>query len=118
GLERVGVFLRAGDVFEEAGAEPSRVGPIGHIPADRPLVHRLAASAIVVRDAVAGGMDAEQRACLADLDGLGAELVVPLAAQGALTGFLVCGRLRSGSYFSAGDLSFLRTFANQAALSL
>src|SRR5581483_7745640 len=53
-----------------------------------------------------------------EFDALEADLIVPLGCQGVLTGFLVCGRPRAGSFFNAGDVSFLHTFANQAALSL
>jgi C4-dicarboxylate-specific signal transduction histidine kinase len=56
--------------------------------------------------------------CRTEFDALAAELIVPLGCQGALIGFLVCGRPRSGAYFSVGDVSFLHTFANHAALSL
>src|SRR4029077_13535655 len=49
---------------------------------------------------------------------LGAELLVPLVCQGAVSGVLVCGPKRAGTAFSVVDLTFLRTFANHAALAL
>jgi len=70
------------------------------------------------RDAIGGPASANRDVWLADFAALDAELIVPLGCQGILTGFLACGRPRSGAFFRAGDVSFLHTFANQAALSL
>ena len=121
GLEHVTMFIRTGNGFEEAARSPERA-PGGHLPrlvADRSLTRRLAdLPRVLVRDSLALQNANEGGAALAAFDALGAELIVPFGCQGALTGFLVCGRKRAGTFFTAGDVSFLRTFANQAALSL
>jgi signal transduction histidine kinase len=117
GLGRTALFLRSAGGFAEAAAEPPRaVTPAGpRLEADGPLALLLGTRAQpVVREILAG----EHAACRADFDALGGDLVVALACQGRLTGFLVCGRRQNGAAFTAGDVSFLRTFANQAALSL
>ena len=120
-LEHAAVFLRAADgFFEEALREPAPDGgtPV-RLAEDAPLARLLAAlPQIVVREALPRQAAADRATTLAALDALGAQLVVPLACQGVLSGFIVCGRKCAGTSFAAGDASFLRTFANQAALSL
>jgi signal transduction histidine kinase len=121
-LAHAAVYLRASDgSFEEALREPPhRAGeaPI-RIAAEAPLAHLLATlPQIVVRDGLPHLEPAARAAIFAALDACGAELIVPLACQGVLTGFLVCGPKRARTSFAASDASLLRTFANQAALSL
>jgi signal transduction histidine kinase len=120
GLDRVTVFLRGDGGFEEAASQPAR--PPGYRPVrlgeDRPLARLLSRLQPIVADAFAGETGARQAACRADFDALDAALIVPLGGQGAVTGFLVCGRNRGGTFFSSRDVSFLHAFANQAALSL
>ncbi len=113
GLDDVALFLRRGDVFEEA-SEAAADRP-RRLAGDRPLARLLAA---LPGPLMRASLGADCVACLEDLDALMAELVVPLGCKGLLTGFLVCGRRRNGVDFSASDVFFLRTFANQAALSL
>jgi len=57
-------------------------------------------------------------ACLADLDRLRVELLVPVVFQRHLTGFLALGRKRSGDAYSTQDRRLLRLLANQSALAL
>ena len=120
GLQRVSVFLRGDAGFEEVASEPaSWVGrPPARLADDRPLTTLLARLRPVVADSFEGATRAEHDACRADLAALEAALIVPLGCQGTMTGFLACGRNRGGAFFSARDVSFLQTFANQAALSL
>ena len=119
GLGRVAVFLQRGVGFEEAAAEPPDAPAARWVDAGSALVRVLASlPPPLVRDAVRGPASTGREGWLADFAALDAELIVPLGCQGILTGFLACGRRRSGAFFSAGDVSFLRTFANQAALSL
>ena len=119
-LEHAAVFLRAPNGFEEAMREPAD-GPAEpmQLAEDAPLARLLAAlPQILVREALPPQTIADRAATLVSLDTLGGELIVPLACQGVLSGFIVCGPKRAGTLFAAGDASFLRTFANQAALSL
>ena len=119
-LEHAAVFLRAANGFEEAMREPAdRPAAAVRLAEDAPLARLLAAlPQILVREALPPQAIADRTATLVSLETLGAELIVPLACQGVLSGFIVCGPKRAGTSFAAGDASFLRTFANQAALSL
>jgi class 3 adenylate cyclase len=57
-------------------------------------------------------------ACLAEMDALGAELVVPILFQGRVTGFFALGPKRSGAAYTPEDLRLLRLLANQSAVAL
>jgi signal transduction histidine kinase len=119
GIGRVAVFLQRGVGFEEAAAEPADAPAVRWVDAGSPLIQALAAlPPPLVRDAIGAPGSTDRDAWLADFTALDAELIVPLGCQGILTGFLACGRPRSGAFFRATDVSFLHTFANQAALSL
>jgi signal transduction histidine kinase len=49
---------------------------------------------------------------------LGADIAVPLQHRGELVGTLTVGPKRSGLFYTAGDASFLRALAHQAAIAL
>jgi len=119
-LQRVTVFLPADGGFEEVASEPPALAGrrAARLDDDRALTRLLARLRPVVADSFEGEMPPDHAACRADLDALEAALIVPLGCQGTMTGFLVCGRNRGGAFFSASDISFLQTFANQAAVSL
>jgi class 3 adenylate cyclase len=55
---------------------------------------------------------------LADLDRLGAELLVPVVFQQRVTAFLALGPKRSGADYTSEDLRLLRLLANQSAVAL
>jgi class 3 adenylate cyclase len=57
-------------------------------------------------------------ACLAEMDRLGAELVVPVVFHGRVTGILALGPKRSGAAYTAEDLRLLRLLVNQGAVAL
>lgn len=121
GLEHASVFLRTGSRFEEVAftPEPRRPGRTGSLSADCGLVSLLeTALRAVVRDTLVYPPVSETVETLEAFDALGAELIVPIACQSVLIGFLVCGPRSAGTFFTAEDISFLQTFANQAALSL
>ncbi len=120
GLERVAVFLRGTAGFEEAACapEPTERARLRRLAHDRPLLRLVATRPVLVRDMLPGEWSEDRAACLADFGALRADLIVPLGCRGTVIGFLVCGRKRAGTFFSASDVSFLRTFANHAALSL
>lgn len=119
-LEHAAVFVRGTDGFEEGAREPVPTHFRRRQVAERAPMARLLAEApqILVRGALPSQPPEERAATVALLEALGAALVVPLTCQGALTGFIVCGRKRAGTPFAANDARVLRTFANQAALSL
>ncbi len=120
GLERVAVFLRTEQDFVETARRPGNAATtLDRLPAGRPLLRVLARLPhVLIRDTPLLDTAVEHAAALEDFDNLGAELIVPLTCQGDLIGFLVCGRKAAGTFFTATDVSFLRTFANHAALSL
>jgi C4-dicarboxylate-specific signal transduction histidine kinase len=49
---------------------------------------------------------------------LGAQLIVPLAFESDLIGFIALGNKASGGLFTADDANFLSSLANQSALSI
>jgi signal transduction histidine kinase len=51
-------------------------------------------------------------------DSIDAELLIPLALKDELIGFIALGKKQSGGFFSGDDIDFLRTLANQSALSI
>jgi class 3 adenylate cyclase len=55
---------------------------------------------------------------LAELDRLGAELLVPVVFQQRVTAFLALGPKRSGADYTSEDLRLLRLLANQSAVAL
>ncbi len=119
-LEHAAVFLRAPGGFEEAARVPRSAPGVAHpaIAGGSPLPRLLGTVPLIVRGALPAQPARDRVTTVALLEALGAELVVPLACQGTLTGFIACGRKLAGTSFAATDASFLRTFANQAALSL
>ena len=60
----------------------------------------------------------ERAGCLAELDALGAELVVPIAFRQNLTALLALGPRRGGAPYTSADLRLLRTLASQSAVAL
>ena len=61
---------------------------------------------------------AQASECVAALERLTAQLLVPLMFKGDLLGFFALGGKESGEFFSSDDHDFLSTFANQSALSI
>jgi class 3 adenylate cyclase len=59
-----------------------------------------------------------REACLAEMERIEAELVVPIVFQGRVTGLLVLGPKRSGAAYTAEDLRLLRLLVNQGAVAL
>jgi signal transduction histidine kinase len=117
-LDGAAVYLRTTDGFVRVAGTPGTEQAASRLADGRPLAGLLAAlPRVVIRDSITGEA-ADRAAALGDFDALRAELIVPLECQGALTGFVVVGRKQAGTFFTADDVSFLRTFANQAALSL
>jgi class 3 adenylate cyclase len=60
----------------------------------------------------------ERAGCLAELDALGAELVVPIAFRQNLSALLALGPRRGGAPYTSADLRLLRTLASQSAVAL
>src|SRR6185503_922629 len=72
---------------------------------------------LVFRDEI-GGSPTNRHRLLAELDGLRAEVVVPLVEENTLIGFLVLGAKRSGDPYFSNDADLLTTLANQAAVAV
>jgi len=65
------------------------------------------------------GLDADQQQSgVAQAAGFPAQLFVPLLFKNDVIGFILLGRKESGAFFSAEDIDFLSTLANQSALSI
>ena len=75
------------------------------------------ARSLVFRDEI-GGSSINRDRLLADLDGLRAEVVVPLVEENEIIGFLVLGAKRSGDPYFSNDADLLTTLANQAAVAV
>ncbi len=111
-LEHVRLLLRTPDGFVECARLGDEQGAAVWLDGAASLARMLTVTGHPV---VIGSVT---RSAQADIESLGAAVVVPLACQGTLTGLLACGRKVAGTPCTAGDLAFLRAFANQAALSL
>ncbi len=55
---------------------------------------------------------------LSDMDGLNAEIALPMVFKENLNGFIVIGEKRSGDFFSQEDLDLLETLSSQTALAI
>lgn len=53
-----------------------------------------------------------------ELQAMAATLVVPMAFENRLTGFLLLGRKESGQFYSSDDVGLLQTLANQGAVAV
>jgi signal transduction histidine kinase len=113
-VEAAALYLAAGaGGFRIAGGQGLAWGEAPPIPADSALVRRLAEGDVVAWYADPGAVGGPPT-----LGTLAAEIVVPMLFRGRLVGFLALGPRRSGKHYSADDAQFLRTLANQTALSV
>lgn len=111
-LEHVRLLLGTPEGFVECARLGDEAAPPVYLDLDAPLARLLTITGHpVLRRTV-------ESIARFDVDVLDAAVVVPLACQGVLIGLLSCGRKEAGTPYSVGDLSFLRAFANQAALSI
>ena len=55
---------------------------------------------------------------LKDMDGLGAEIVLPMIFEENLNGFIVLGEKLSGDLFTSEDMDLLETLAGQSSLAI
>jgi len=62
--------------------------------------------------------DPQAAAMLAQMETMGAGLVLPMCFNGRLNGLIAIGDKRSGALYDADDLHLLETLANSAALAL
>ena len=118
---RQALFLaeEAGRGYVPTGEEDAEARP--PMPHDAPLPRCLARFRVpVTRERLEE--DPELRSfrddCLAELEVLGAELVVPVLFQDRVTGFVALGPKRSGAAYSTEDLRLLRLLINQSAVAL
>jgi class 3 adenylate cyclase len=56
--------------------------------------------------------------CLEEMDGLGADVVVPIVFRERVTALLALGPRRGGAAYTGEDLRLLRTLASQSAIAL
>ncbi len=95
--------------------------PVRRIPEDSPLARCLTRLRVPVsrerleEDPELGDARA---ACVAEMEALGAELVVPVLFEDRVTGLLTLGPKRSGAAYTAEDLRLLRLLVNQSAVAL
>ena len=64
------------------------------------------------------GLADEREACLAEMDSLGADVVVPITFRHGMTAMLALGPRRGGAPYTSEDLRLLRTLASQSAVAL
>lgn len=120
GIRSGGIYLRTANGGEYLPVREG--GGTDQISAAHPLVQRLARkrSGIFSRDELeqnSAAHEAREKIRRA-FHSLGAELIVPLMLKEELIGFIALGAKESGAFFSADDSVFLRTLANQGALSI
>jgi class 3 adenylate cyclase len=118
---RQGLLLRdeSRGGYAPVGDDDTEAGPA--VPLDAPLPRCLARFRVpITRERLEE--DAELRLvredCLAEMETLGAELVVPVLFQDRVTGLLLLGPKRSGAGYSTEDLRLLRALVNQSAVAL
>lgn len=70
------------------------------------------------RELLAAGTRAEDLAVGAEMDRLGAALVLPLMLSGRALGYVALGPKRSGRRYGRDDLELLGTMTNQAAVAM
>ena len=64
------------------------------------------------------GADAAEKAVLADMEALEAQIALPLLFEKRLSGVMVLGEKKSGDLYSREDLDLLETLAGQSALAI
>jgi signal transduction histidine kinase len=112
-VEAAALYLAARDAtFRVAGGQGAPWGAAPAVPSAAPIVGQLAAGTVVAWYADADGGEPFM------LGAHPAEIVVPMTFAGRLVGFIALGARRSGKYYTADDVQFLRTLANQTALSV
>src|SRR5258705_2391672 len=88
-------------------------------PTSSPLISTVSADRqLVFRDEVGRTRPTDRDRLLSDLDGLRAEVVVPLVEENVLIGFLILGAKRSGDPYFTNDADLLTTLSNQAAVAV
>ena len=111
-----GIFIRSAEArrFE-------RVFPRSHemtLDEGHPLVAHLARSQGRIISRYNLDADLSSPDLRSAFDAVGAELIIPFALKDDLIGFVALGRKESGGFFSVDDIDFLRTLANQSAVSI
>lgn len=120
GVRQGGIFLLSRPAGQYAPVYP-KPEQAPALAAEHPLIQQLRRQGCVLSlydsqdetsDPAGQG---ESRQALAEMR---AQLLVPLIFKGDLIGFLALGPKESGTFFSADDIDFLHTLANQGALSI
>ena len=99
--------------FRIAGGQGGAWADVPTVPESAALVRELARGHVVTWYADPDALGGPLR-----LGAFPAEVVVPILFGERLVGFLALGPRRSGRYYTADDAQFLRTLANQTALSV
>lgn len=113
-------------LYDEGGqayvvTEEPAAGGLPRLPKDSPLVTSLTRLRMpLTRDRLEEdpGLASVRAACLDEMDGLKADLVVPVFFRGRVTGLLALGPKRSGAAYTTEDLRLLRLLVNQSAVAL
>lgn len=113
-IEAGALYLEGSDGrYRVAGGHGTPWGGAAVVEADHAALSTLSRNAVVTwyadPTAVGGPIP---------LGSVATELLVPMTFRTRLVGFLALGPRRSGRYYSATDAQFLRTLANQTALSI
>lgn len=112
-IEAAALYVAAHDgTLHVAGGQGTPWGAAPAVAPDAPLARQLASGTVVAWYAEPDGPEAFM------LGAQAAEIVVPMTFGGRLVGFIALGARRSGKYYTADDVQFLRTLANQTALSV
>jgi signal transduction histidine kinase len=119
GVRQGGIFLLTPEGEQYVIVYPRE--ETGALPSGHPLIRevRQQGQICALEDLTARAVFPEMRdvrrytlACL------GAQLIVPLAFESDLIGFIALGNKASGAFFTADDIDFLSSLANQSALSI
>lgn len=121
GVQQGGIFLLVAEKEQYVMAYP-RTEAAWALPVGHPLIGAMSqwerVCSLENLPIRAGEGFQPQDADRGELARLGAQLATPLTFEGELIGFIVLGEKISRAFFTADDLDFLRTLANQSALSI
>lgn len=116
-----GLLLLTSDARQYLQVYPPTETPIA-CPTDHPLLiaaRQKKGRTFSLYDCIEMGLEPYiQARTVAETEWFAAQLFVPLLFKNDLIGLIILGKKESGTFFSADDIEFLTTLANQSALSI
>lgn len=120
GVQQGGIFLLQAELGQYVTVYPKTEEGYA-LPVEHPLIRevqhngRIFSLYDVAPETFSSSGQDESRS---GIEHLGIQLIVPLTFKGDLLGLIALGHKESGVFFTADDVDFLSTLANQSALSI